>query len=412
MNIDLSRMSEVMNPRFLPLLFDKSSLLVLVGGANSSKSYSAAQKVIYHTIAEPGHRFLAIRKVKKDVKYSVYDTLRDVIIAWGMTDLFRFNQTESSIKCIVNGNDILGVGLDDVNKLKSLRDPTNFWVDEADQATEDDINQLRLRLRGNVPFPLQGILSMNPISAQHWIKKAFFDTQQISVTTHRSTYKDNLHINEQVKTYMEGITDPYYKRVYVDGEWGVFGKGVFSNFVIEDFNYTALDLENVCVGLDFGFSHAQALIMAGFKDGELYVYDELYQKGTINSQFIADAKDYFGQSLYGHDIIADSANPDKIAEWNDFGFRVSAAKKGPGSLRYGIEYLTGLKIHIHSTKCLNLTREIQSYRRKVDKDGNVTENFLEIDDDSIAALRYATESIWAGAGQWSTPSFTAEDLGF
>jgi phage terminase large subunit len=330
-----------------------------------------------------------------------------------MENLFTYNNTESNLMCKANGNDILGVGLDDVNKLKSIVNPTMFWLEEGDQAIPDDVMQLQLRLRGpkNKCF-LQGGITFNPISAQHWLKLNYFDIKQAEVFTHHSTYKDNIFLSDEVKHRMEVITDPYYKRVYVDGDWGIFTNGVFTNFVIEDFDYTENDLESVFQGMDFGFEHAQAIERAGFKDGELYCFDELHEKHRTNTQFMGDAKEYFGDRLRGFFMPADSANPDKIKEWQDNGYRVEAAKKGPGSLRYGIEYLTGLKIHIHKSKCKNLAKEIQLYKRREDRDGNPTEDFVEMNDDGIAALRYGSEFIWANRNSvWIEPEYSLDDLG-
>lgn len=402
------------NPHFYKVLDDKKSdLQVIVGGANSSKSYTVAQKLIYHTLTQKYSRYLACRKVKKDVKHSVYDQLREVLFNQKMEDLFTYNNTESNLTCKINGNDILGVGLDDVNKLKSFTNPTGFWMEEADQATPDDIEQLSLRLRGpeGLCF-LQGILSFNPISAQHWIKLKYFDHKIESVLLHHSTYKDNIFLSPDVIRRMESITDPYYVRVYVNGEWGIFSNGVFNNYIIEEFDYTENDLENVFYGMDFGYEHAQVIECAGFKDGELYVFNELYAKHRTNAQFIEDAKEYFGDKLFSMYIIADSANPDKIKEWNDYNFRVEPAKKGKDSVRYGVEFLTGLKIHIHESRCSNLAKEIQLFKRREDKDGNVTEDFVEVNDDGIAALRYGSEFIWNNRNAvWYDPGYSLSELG-
>ena len=172
--IDLKGFSKKINPKFIPLIKDRHPLQVVVGGANSSKSYSYAEKIIYHTIREKYFRCLATRKVKKDVKHSVYDQLREVLSRYKLENYFTYNNTESNIVCKLNGNDILGVGLDDVNKLKSFTNPTFFWAEEADQMTPDDIEQLSLRLRGPDYCFFQGGLTLNPINAQHWIKLKYF----------------------------------------------------------------------------------------------------------------------------------------------------------------------------------------------------------------------------------------------
>lgn len=409
--VNFDKLPEMVNDNFYPLLWDEARKEVIVGGASSGKSYFVAQKIIYKTVAEKGHRYLICRKVKKDVRHSCYDLLKTTIKNFNLEDLFEYNDTETIIKCKLNGNDLIGVGLDDVNKLKSFHDPTDFWLEEADQATEKDFNQLLLRLRGETSFVKQGILTMNPIWAGHWIKKRFFDRVEPECTTHRSTYRTNRFLDSQTVQLLEQTTDPYFKMVYVDGEWGVYGNVVFSDYIIEDFRYTADDLENIVTGMDFGFSHASAIIRAGFKDGELYVFDELYGKGWTNADFIQNAADYFGEEGRGFPITADSAEPDRIDEWRRDGWNVSAAKKGSGSLKFGIDFLTRKRIHIHATKCPNIAKEIQIFHRKEDKDGEATEEFVQINDDCIAALRYATESLWDEMSGGYIADFDIGELG-
>ncbi len=420
LTIDLEGALGFMNPAFYDLYADEHPLQVAIGGANSSKSFTVAQKVILKTILSKRSRWLAIRKVKKDVKHSVYDTMRDIICdkeGFNLENLFAFNNSDSTITFKPSKSDILGVGLDDVNKLKSIKDPTGFWVDEADQTSYKDLQQLRLRLRTNKfsKENLQGILSLNPIHIQHWIKTELVDKHPEDVFFHHSTHKDNLFLSDKVREYMESITDPYFKKVYVLGEWGVYGNTVFSNYVIEDFEYSEDDLENVSTGMDYGYVHASAIERCGWKDDELYYFDELYGKGWTNPEFIQAAEDYWEGNI-GHDwdINADSAEPDRIQEWYNAGWRgIHGAKKGPGSLKYGVDFLAGRKIHIHKTFCPNLAREFQQFKRKEDKFGEPMDAYVEVNDDCIAAARYATEPMHNPSYKidLEEDGFNADDLG-
>ena len=416
------------NTKFLDLVNNDERIHVLVGGASSSKSYSTAQKLIYKTVFEPGHKILVVRKVAKTVRHSTFDLLITIIKEQNWFNYFKINQTDLQITYLGNDNQIIFTGLDDVEKLKSIHGITDIWIEEASEITEADFNQLDLRLRGETKYKKQITLTLNPISIKHWIKKRFFDKKENDCITHRSTYKDNEHLDKDTITRLEQITDKYFYTVYVLGDWGVYGNVVFTNYEILDndtFPYTEDDLENVFQGLDFGFIHAQAIERAGFKEdhkpreGEspkicLYCFDELHEKGRINSEFIEDAKEYFGDKLYEMYMTADSANPDKIKEWQDLQYRVEPAKKGKDSLRFGIEYLSGMKIYINGSKCIQLAQEIPSFKRKEDKDGDVTEDFVEINDDGIAALRYGSEYIWSNQRQYldtSPGGFTLSDLG-
>jgi len=406
--IDLRRIHDAVNPRFQELLSDNHRLRVLKGGAASGKSYDVAIEVLFKMLSQPGHRYLVVRKVAKTIRHSVYDLLVAIISSWRMTELFRFHQTDMMITCIVNGNVLLCAGLDDVEKLKSIHGITDIWIEEASEISETDFNQLNLRLRGETKYKKQITLTLNPISALHWIKGRFFDRHEPDTLTHHSTYKDNRFLDSDTITMLEGITDPYFRSVYVDGEWGVLGNTVFTNFVIEEFD--AVELENVCNGMDFGWAHANALERIGFYDGELYSFDEVYGKGWTNPDFIRESAEYFGSELREWPITADSANPDKIEEWRREGYMVDPAKKGSGSLTYGVDYLSSMRWHIHATKCPALAKEVPVFKRREDKDGNVMDAFVEINDDAIAACRYATEYIW-GEPHMRIPEWAASDLG-
>ena len=390
--IDLSAIPQVMSPGFYPLLWDTHRIQVLKGGAASGKSYATGQKILYKLLAERGHRFLVIRKVAKTLRHSVYDLLHELAVSWNMRELLTFNKTDMTISCMHNGNDIICAGLDDVEKLKSIVGVTDIWIEEASEVSEADFNQLDLRLRGETRYKKQITLTFNPISALHWLKRRFFDRHESDALVHESTYRDNKWLDSDTIERLEGITDPYFKAVYCDGEWGTLGNTVFTNFVIEDFDAEAL--YNVCTGMDYGWAHASTIQRVGFYDDEIYSFDEVYGRNWTNSDFMQEAADYFGEELYGWDITADSAEPDRIQEWRRAGYSVSPAKKGAGSLKYGIDFLSSKRWHIHATRCPNLAKEVPVFKRREDKDGNVLDTFVEINDDGIAACRYATEWIW------------------
>jgi phage terminase, large subunit, PBSX family len=420
--IDLRGFGKKINTHFIPLFKDKSRIQVLVGGASSSKSYSTGQKYIYKCIREKGHKILVVRKVAKTLRHSVFDLMISIINDSNMRELFKYNSSELMITCLANGNQIIFTGLDDVEKLKSIHGITDIWVEEASEISESDFNQLDLRLRGETLHKKTITLTLNPISIKHWIKKRFFDRKEADCITHRSTYKNNEHLDADTIKRLEGIEDKYFRDVYVLGNWGIYGNVVFSNYEICDFEYTENDLENVFVGMDFGYVHAQAIERAGFRIDEndpehkmaLYVFDELYEKNKTNEQFIEDAIDHFGDDLYSWEITADCAYPAYIIEWQNKGFKVEGSKKGKDSVKFGIEYLTGIKIYINRTNCSKLAEEIPSFKRREDKNGEVTEDFVSIFDDGIAALRYGSEYIWSNQNQvyYTEPGrWSLSDLG-
>lgn len=217
------------NECFLPLFFDEHRYLVLKGGGGSGKSIFAGRKILERATTEPGHRVLVCRKVARTIRESCFEQLCGQTIDFYPASGYRFNKSDMNIT-FANGSKILFAGLDDVEKLKSIYDITMIWIEEASELEEGDFNQLDIRLRTDFPFYLQMILSFNPISITHWLKKRFFDKRDPRATVHESTYKDNRFLTEEAIETLEAFKerDEFYYAVYCLGQWGVTGKTVFN----------------------------------------------------------------------------------------------------------------------------------------------------------------------------------------
>ena len=222
---------ETNNESFARLIFDKHRYLVLKGGGGSGKSVFAARYVMERATTEPGQRVLVIRKVKEDIRESCFELLKDTAQQYYPESVSFIPRGKSSPMYILlkNGSEILFVGLNDAERLKSIKDITMIWIEEASEITRDDFNQLNIRLRTPYRWHLKMILSFNPVSLKHWLKARFFDARDPDACIHESTYKDNRFLPEEQKRILEGFrdTDPYYYQVYCLGQWGVTGRTVF-----------------------------------------------------------------------------------------------------------------------------------------------------------------------------------------
>lgn len=230
------QLKESSNDTFFPLFFDESRYLVLLGGGGSGKSIFAGRKILERVTSESGHRFLICRKVGKTLRDSCFNQLITQLRDHYPDVRFKANHTDMRIIFPATNGEILFSGLDDVEKLKSIFNITGIWIEEASELTEDDFNQLDIRLRGETKHYKQIILSFNPISITHWLKARFFDRTTADATTHRSTYKDNRFLDaEQIKV-LESFknTDEYYYTVYCLGNWGITGKTVFDGKKLMD----------------------------------------------------------------------------------------------------------------------------------------------------------------------------------
>ena len=379
--IDLTALPELTNDIYYPLYKDTSRYLVLYGGAGSGKSVFAAQKILVRILTEEPHRFLVVRKVARTLRFSVFSLFQDMIAQWNLTPLFKINKSDMTITCI-NGNQIIFAGLDDVEKLKSIAGITGIWIEEASELEQKDFQQLDLRLRGPTKYYKQIILTFNPISALHWLKKVFFDFKKENATVVKSTYKDNKFIDPEYVKVLEDLKnqDETYFKIYALGEWGVLGNLVFTNYVIEDIPTDESRYSSIYYGLDFGYNDPSALIKIGWKDSEIYVLDEIYERHLTNTELIKLCESRVDKR---HLIIADSAEPDRIQEFKKAGFRIQPCTKGKDSVKFGLDWLKRRKIHIHPS-CVNTIKEIQTYKYREDKDGNVLDEPVDFNDHAMA----------------------------
>ncbi len=120
--------------------------------------------------------------------------------------------------------------------------------------------------------------TFNPVSAAHRIKAKFLIAKTPIFFTHHSTYLNNRFIDEAYHRRMmrRKERDPDGYRVYGLGEWGELGGLIFTNFEIKDFVASPDMFDSMYIGQDFGFNHANAILTLGFKDGDVYICNEIY----------------------------------------------------------------------------------------------------------------------------------------
>jgi phage terminase large subunit len=236
-NINISK--KVFNRAFIPYLDNDKRYLVFYGGAGSGKSFFVVERFIYKLLKNKMFNLLVVRATGKSNRDSTFALFKQVISKWNLTKHFKINESDLRIKCLLNNNEIIFSGLDDVEKLKSVTfskgELTDVWIEEASEVLEADFNQLDVRLRGK-GTKKQIVISFNPIDINLWLKKRFFDRTEDNIEVFHSTYKDNDFLDDDYKRLLESYkdTDEYYYNVYCLGQWGVLGKTVFDAKKIQE----------------------------------------------------------------------------------------------------------------------------------------------------------------------------------
>lgn len=372
---------------------------VLYGGAGSGKSHYVAQETILNMLSGKDYNYLIVRKTGKSIRNSVFRLLTNLISEYDLSSYFTINKSDMAITC-KTGASLITSGLDDVEKLKSVAGINRIWIEEASEVTEGDFTQLDLRLRGQSKLGYQMTLTFNPISELHWIKKSFFDIGKDEAFILKTTFKDNKYLDDKyIQTLRELEKQDYqYYRIYALGEWGSLGNLVYTNWEKKDLSEEKKIFDNHFNGLDFGFADdptAYLRIHYNKKKKEIYILDELYEKGLHIDELAESLKAKVNTEM----VTCDSSEPRSISELNRHGIRAKGAKKGPGSIEHGIKWLQGHKI-IVDNRCTNFIKEISSYKWREDKDGNIIPKPVDMNNHLLDALRYGMESEMVVKGKW------------
>ena len=305
---------------------------------------------------------LCVRNVFATLRDSCFEEFKLVFDTMGITQMMRIREHDLSIT-FPNGSKIIFKGCDSEEKLLSIANGSDCWMEEAYEIPKNVIEQLFLRVRRN-DIQTHFFFSFNPISKANYMYELIHDEKILEQGfVHKSTYKDNAFLSPDYIAQLEDLKRTNYQKyqVYCLGEFGTLGKQVFENWrVDESLNVEELYKQGLSqrIGIDFGFSNDPAAVIAmlGNRDQQvIYVYDEIYEPKLTNSE-LADRIKYKGWA--GAKIKADCSEPKSIKELKDYGIsRVYPCKKGADSLKAGIRRLQDYQIIVHPS-CTNTIIEL------------------------------------------------------
>lgn len=402
-----------MNPCFKEVDRSRKRYIVMKGSAGSGKSVDTAQNYILRLMNDKGRNLVAMRKSDISNRDSTFAELTGSLYRMfgdKYEQYWRINKSPMSLTFKPNGNQIIFRGMNDDRqreKLKSITFPrgklTDVWLEEATEFTQADLEIIDDRLRGELPPGqfYQIRMTFNPVNKNHWIKKVFFDIPDENVLTHHSTYLGNRFIDDAYRARMERrkIVDPEGYQIYGLGEWGEIGGLILHNWEVTEVSQNLNDYDDIAIGQDFGFNHANAILLLGWKDDNIYIIDEIYLFEKDTSEIIQEAIAHAIPTK--RQMWCDSAEPDRIKMWQKAGYRARGVDKGgsAGSVKAQIDWLKQRKIYVHP-HCTNTIKEMQQWKWKKDeRTGEYLDEPIPFQDDAMAALRYGVEG-WRKLKKW------------
>lgn len=346
------------------------------GGTRSGKSWSILQALIEWCVENPNSGWIitVVRKTFPSLRGSI---LRDFIEILNKENYYQEKYHNKSDQ-IYNlfGTTWEFISVDQSQKVRGRRRQICF-CNEANELFLEDFRQLSLRTTEKI------ILDYNPSDEYHWIYDEVLTRDDCEF--HRTTYKDNPFLSQDLIREIERLKD-------VDEDyWRVYGLGLRGQSKETIFNastYKELPEHSklLAYGLDFGFvNDPTALVKVHLHGEDLYVEEMIYETRLTN-QDIGERMKLLNIPRHV-EIIADSAEMKSIEELHRMGFNVKPAKKGPDSVRIGIDLMKRRRIFIKEDS-IETQKEFRNYKWMTDKNGKVLNKPVDLFNHSVDATRY------------------------
>ena len=350
------------------------------GGTSASKTVSILLYLI--ALAQTDTEATLSSVVSETLPHLKRGAIRDFLSILGAHEYFnpdRWNKTDLTY-VFETGSKIEFFSADQPGKVRGPR-RDRLFINEANLIPYETFDQLEVRTNKFV------FLDWNPTN-EFWFYTDVLgkrnDVEHIILT-----YKDNEALEKSIVDSIEQRRGrPGWWRVYGEGQLGEVEGKIYRGWEqIDEIPHEAR-LERY--GLDFGYSNDPTSIVAIYYFNGGYILDEItFLKGLSNKQ-IADTLLNEDQAL----VIADSAEPKSIDEIRAYGVNILPARKGPDSVRSGIQTVQAQRISV-TKRSVNVLKEYRNYLWDTDKDGkfispNVPEHQYS---HSMDAIRYAIASI-------------------
>lgn len=364
--------------------WDIFKILVDQGSTRSSKTYSIAQLFIIKLLETTGRTLTIARKTSPSMHSSVMRDFFTILRSMGIYEDWRHNKSFNEYN--LHGNLVEFISMDVAEKKKGAKRDF-LWLNEATEFSYEDFFQLSIRTSEKI------VLDYNPAYEFHWIYDRVL-TRKDAILIH-STYKDNSFLEKSIVEEIERLkdVDETYWKIYGLGERAATKALIYSNWDLVDMFPDNCD--EVLYGVDFGFNNPSTVIKVGVKDKvDIFIQQMLYETHLTNNDLIEKLKEIIPEFGRASVLLkADSAEPDRIEEISRAGFWIEGSVKGKNSVKDGIDVVKRKRLHIVKDNSAELLKEIQFYKWKEDKNGNVLDEPVKFNDHAMSGMRYAIEDI-------------------
>lgn len=369
----MTKEAALKNPRYV----------VSVGGTRSGKTFAILQLLTYLVERDkPGEVTSVVSETLPHLKKGA---IRDfeAIIGTTLKDDANWNETEH-IYTFPQGGKLEFFSVDAPSRVQGPA-RKRLFENEAIHLQYDTHRQLAVRTKGII------FIDLNP-ECVSWIDEKIMPRK--NCITFRTTYKDNVDRNtgeslltpEQIDEIESNKDDSNWWRVYGLGLTGQLEGLIFPEFEqVDSWPDVIADSVKESYGIDYGFTNDTTAIIHCLTDNrkrEIWLDEVIFRKGMLNEDIVAVLKEEGVRAP----IYADSAEPKTNADISRYGFNVTGSYKATKKAEQ-LQLIKGYKLKV-TKRSLNVIRELRGYVWQKDKNGDLLNEPIGVQDHSMDAFRY------------------------
>jgi PBSX family phage terminase large subunit len=269
----------ILLPKQKEFIFLEDRFTALSGGFGSAKTFAGCMKGVILSGLFPGNSGLVSRMTYPELRDSTRKTFLELVPpSW----ILSWNESFNTL-ILKNGSQVIFRPIDDIRKQRSLNLGW-FYIDQAEECTQEDFHDLAGRLRHPVPKQY-GFCTVNP-DGHNWVWQDFFNKPRKQYKGLNSTTFDNPYLPPG---YIQSLIDAYPKEWverFVYGSHEVRSGVILSEYT-DDLQVDPFIIPSTWIkgrGMDWGIrAPCTRVSVALSPDGIFYIFD-CYAKAELDPE--------------------------------------------------------------------------------------------------------------------------------
>lgn len=310
----------------------------IANGIVSHNSRCAGEKIHGFCQKFPGAMAMMLRKTRESTTNSIVLFMQTEVIGKDPQVTHRITKRRFEY---ANGSILAYGGMANEDQREQIRSIglkgglDYVWMEEANQFTEDDFNEVLARMRGNATDWRQIVLTCNPDSPAHWIYQRLILSGKAKVYT--SGAEDNPHNPADYVKTLDTLTGVLRERLK-EGRWVQAMGAVYDNFnpvvhIID--KLPDIEFKRVFSSIDWGYSNPGVILtFVVDNDNRIYLVNEIYRTKQIIDWWVTEAKQIVNRYPNHEVFVCDPSEPASIEKFNREGLN---ANGGNNNVSLGIQ---------------------------------------------------------------------------